>query len=278
MNAPWHVEWSKDTASAAPLDHPFEVFSVGTIPFQVADLNRATNWLQAAAKDKFAISIRLANAYCVALADTDAEYSRLLRSSGINFPDGTPVVWFMKRRRTTSPSKGVAGRVRGPSFFDMSLSKGQFSGTKNFFLGATAETLEKLVEHTKISHPSSIVCGTYSPPFAPVTPEFLEDCARHVILSEADVVWVGLGTPKQDVVTTQLSIMTGRPCVGVGAAFDFAARQVREAPKWVQDSGFEWAFRLASEPRRLWRRYFFGNLRFLKAALFPPQGNGNNAG
>lgn len=80
-------------------------------------------------------------------------------------------------------------------------------------------------------------------------------------------MWVGLGTPKQDFVSTALAERLSVPCVGVGAAFDFAAGSVREAPLWIQNSGLEWLYRLASEPRRLWRRYVFGNVRFIVAAV-----------
>lgn len=258
------------TKEDRPLDlehsNGFAISSVGGIPFAITDLPTATEWLQASALRGDAVSVRLSNAYCVALSDTDPKYKEVLLGSGVNFPDGAPVVWFMRRHRK-SAHPGTAQRVRGPSMFITNLNASQTSGTSNFFLGTTTEALALLVKRIKDDFPSTKIAGTYAPPFAPISEAFLDACAKQIIESRAGIVWVGLGTPKQDFVSSELARRTGRPCVGVGAAFDFAAGTVAEAPKWVQDSGFEWAFRLLSEPRRLWRRYLFGNVRFLRVAL-----------
>jgi N-acetylglucosaminyldiphosphoundecaprenol N-acetyl-beta-D-mannosaminyltransferase len=239
---------------------------VGEVPFRISTLADAVDWLHAAAKRSMPVSVRLANAYCVALADEDPRYKALLRDSGVNFPDGTPVVWFMRRALRRRPGGGHAGRVRGPSLFTASIARSARDGTRVFFLGASQETLDALVSWARATYPTLQVSGSYSPPFAPVTEAFLDGCAGAIEAVGADLVWVGLGTPKQDYVSTALAARLGIPCAGVGAAFDFAAGSVAEAPVWVQNSGFEWLYRLLSEPRRLWRRYFFGNVRFLIAA------------
>ena len=148
-----------------------------------------------------------------------------------------------------------------------SVNASQSSGTSNFFLGATANTLGRLTTRLGAEFPLAAIAGSYAPPFAPFTEALLDVCSERVIASKADIVWIGLGTPKQDFVAQELARRTGRPCVGVGAAFDFAAGTVSEAPKWIQQSGFEWAFRFMSEPRRLWRRYLIGNAHFISTAL-----------
>ena len=237
---------------------------VAGIPFSVASLNVVTDWLLTeAAAQHLAVNVRLANAYNVALADTDDAYAALLVNHGINFPDGTPVVWFMNRR-----GRAVrAERVRGPSLFAETLARSAASGTRHFLLGSTNETIASLTTALKSAHPDLCIAGVFSPPFAPVDESFLAVCEEEVRKAAPDIVWVGLGTPKQDYVGTQLAARVGLPTVNVGAAFDFAAGTVREAPTWVQRSGFEWLYRFASEPRRLWRRYLFGNSRFLAAAI-----------
>jgi N-acetylglucosaminyldiphosphoundecaprenol N-acetyl-beta-D-mannosaminyltransferase len=239
---------------------------VAGIPFHVSTPDAATRWLVDVASARVGVSVRLANAYCVALAADDAVYSELLRSpGGVNFPDGTPVVWFMRlagmRRGGSSPR-----RIRGPSFFVDSLAALAGTDLTSFFLGASPDTLHDLKARCVARHPTLRIAGSYSPPFGPLDETFLDDCVERVRASGADVVWVGLGTPKQDYVAAEVSRRLGIPSAGVGAAFDFVAGSVAEAPKFIQNSGLEWAYRLMTEPRRLWRRYLFGNARFLRAA------------
>nr|WP_254925661.1 MULTISPECIES: WecB/TagA/CpsF family glycosyltransferase [unclassified Rhodococcus (in: high G+C Gram-positive bacteria)] len=214
--------------------------------------------------NRLALPIRLSNAYCVALAGSDSTYRELLNGRGVNFPDGTPVIWFMRRR---SAIGSEPRRVRGPSLFGEVLREGRSSSLTHFFLGTDRETLSRLVRNVNEKYPGVVVSGTYDPPFAPVTEAFIDDCVEEVESSGADVVWVALGTPKQDYVAAQLARRTSRPCLGVGAAFDFHSGTVREAPEWVQKSGIEWLYRLSQDPRRLWRRYLIGNVQFLYQAL-----------
>lgn len=241
----------------------FERVSVGGIPFVVSSTSEAARWLiDDAAVNHTAINVRLANAYNVALAREDPDYRSLLSDQGLNFPDGTPIVWFMRyfRHRSTHPQ-----RVRGHSLFLETMRSSQTRGTRHFLLGGTPETLELLRACLAKSYPDLTLAGAYSPPFAPADDAFITDCAARIRAADPDIVWVGLGTPKQDVVGTALADLTGIPTVNVGAAFNFSAGTTPEAPEWIQRSGFEWLFRLLSEPRRLGKRYLIGNTRFLMA-------------
>lgn len=248
-----------------PGDAPlFDASNVGGVPFLVSSPDEASDWLiSVAAVERIPVNVRLANAYNVALASKDSAYRRLLTDQGMNFPDGTPVVWFMNMSR----SARRAERVRGPSLFIRTIRESVPKGTKHFLLGAKPETLTLLENSLLASYPGIVIAGSYSPPFAPVDKEYVKDCADKVRTSDADLVWVGLGTPKQDFLGTALARELSLTTVNVGAAFDFAAGTVREAPYWIQRSGFEWLYRLLSEPRRLWRRYVFGNARFLTVAI-----------
>lgn len=245
------------------------VIDVGGVPFVASNLTEAVRWLIfRAISGKRGVSVRLANAYCVALAGSDHGYRRLLSTGGVNFADGAPVATVMRvlaRRINVSP--GHVGRVRGPSFFEGVIDEGREAGVKHFFLGATPETLFKLRESLERRYPGVQVVGTYAPPFAGISDEFVTTCSAAVKGTQADIIWIGIGTPKQDFLSTQLAATTGKVCVGVGAAFDFSAGTVRQAPVWIQNSGFEWLFRFASEPKRLWRRYLLGNTRFLVLVL-----------
>lgn len=243
------------------------VTSVAGIPFAVTDLETAARLTVDRVLDNRLAprpsAIRLANAYCVALAQDDPAYREVLAGAGVNFPDGAPVAWFMRRR----PESPDAGRVRGPSYFLRTIEHGIESGVRHYFLGATEHTLTRMTANLTARFPGIQIAGTHAPPFAPAHELLSADLVNDVRRSEADIVWVGLGTPKQDFVALRLTDLAQVPCAGVGAAFDFVAGTVKEAPGWIQSSGMEWAYRLAAEPRRLWRRYLVGNVRFLGAAL-----------
>lgn len=245
---------------------PFSTRDVGGVPFQVATLESACDWLlDEAARRRPGMNVRMANAYNIALASQHPHYHALLTGSGVNFPDGTPVVWFMRLRRD-GLSRVKPGRVRGPSLFERALREGVARGTRHFFLGSTPQTLALLESQARRAFPGIVIAGSYSPPFAAIDDEYVADCAARIRSTAPDIVWIGLGTPKQDELGAALARQLDVVSVNVGAAFDFLAGTVREAPVWVQKSGFEWMYRLLTEPRRLWRRYLIGNLRFLVAA------------
>lgn len=247
----------------ASLNQPEKV-QVGKVPFVRSTLSQAVSFVLLAAQTRRPLPIRLSNAYCVALASKDAAYQELLSGDGVNFADGTPVVWAM-RRKVDDPSS--IGRVRGPSLFRETLSAGRATAIQHFLLGSTPETLDALEPAIQSQIPGVIISGKYSPPFAKIDQDFIAECTDQVLKTKAQLVWVALGTPKQDHVAAQLSKSTGLPTVAVGAAFDFVAGTTREAPKWIQESGIEWAYRFAAEPTRLWRRYTIGNFRFLASVI-----------
>lgn len=236
---------------------------VGRIPFHATTMDLAVEDLISAATKREPIAFRLSNAYCVALASRDSDYARIMSTGGVNFPDGTPVVWIMRLHDRNRRSQ----RVRGPSFFRKGLAAASEANVSNFFLGTTDSTLDLLTKRLTAQHNGLSIAGSYSPPFAPVDEGFLQECCARILESEAQLIWVALGTPKQDFVATQITQRTGLPTAAVGAAFDFEAGTAEEAPAWMQNSGFEWLHRLASEPKRLWRRYLLGNIRFIYSAV-----------
>lgn len=241
-----------------------ERIRVGKVAFHVSTPPEAVDRVIHAAQHAEAISVRLSNAYCVALASKDPSYEELLNSPGLTFPDGTPVVWFMKKRAEPEQHPSC---VRGPSLFRNTIDVGRRHSLRHFFLGTTDETLAALTARLTHEFPGLIVSGAYSPPFAPLNDKFYADCIARIAETDAQIIWVALGTPKQDYVAETISKMLGKPCIAVGAAFDFAAGTASEAPRWIQNTGMEWIYRLATEPKRLWKRYLFGNSRFLRSAL-----------
>lgn len=237
---------------------------VGKVKFQNSTLEQAAGLTIQLAIERRGVPIRLANAYCVALASKDAQYAHLLNSGGLNFADGKPVVWAMK----WGANRPALAQVRGPSLFRLVLDRGRVQGLTHFFLGSTDETLTALVEEVETAYAGVKIAGTYSPPFSPkIDEKFIADCLRAIEVSKPDIVWVGLGTPKQDFVASLLCERFAAPSVGVGAAFDFVAGSVPEAPRWVRTLSFEWLYRFMREPRRLWRRYTVEIVRFVYSCV-----------
>lgn len=235
---------------------------VGTLAFEVATLDDAVNRTIDEALRRRSDHIHLANAWSIALAEDDSQL-RDAFGTGSNYPDGKPVVWVMRWRHRRSNGIKPA-RVDGPTFFERVLEQGVPQNVKHFFFGSTPETLEKLQDNVRIRFPGIDIVGVSSPPFKDLTAEDLAGELARIRACEPHLVWVGLGTPKQDKVAAYLAEHYSGIFACVGAAFDYTAGNLRETPKWIQEAGLGWLFRLAQEPRRLWRRYLFGNARFIR--------------
>lgn len=166
-------------------------------------------------------------------------------------PDGIPLVWELRRQ-----GHAEAGRVYGPDLMLALIERGQLNGLRHYLYGATPGTLAKLEAALTRKSPRARIVGSYSPPFRPLTETEEADVARRINAAAPDLVWVGLSAPKQERWMARMRHRLEAPVLlGVGAAFDFHAGNVRQAPARLQRAGLEWAFRLAAEPRRLWRRY-----------------------
>jgi N-acetylglucosaminyldiphosphoundecaprenol N-acetyl-beta-D-mannosaminyltransferase len=211
------------------------------------------------------VDIHLCNAYTFSLADKDARFQAMLERAAINFPDGKSVVWANKllHRKRTFPND----RVYGPDLFLDVFEKGQDAGLRHYLLGSTPQVLSALETELRQRFPKAAIVGAVSPPFRALTEQETAEQRARLVESKAQVVWVGLGTPKQDWESARLAEEIPAIFIAVGAAFDFVAGEKKQAPIWMQRNGLEWLFRLAVEPRRLWKRYFFGNARFLRAII-----------
>jgi N-acetylglucosaminyldiphosphoundecaprenol N-acetyl-beta-D-mannosaminyltransferase len=206
-------------------------------------------------------AVHLCNAYTLSLADRDAALKTVLNRARWNFPDGFPVARFT--RWQTRLAKDRCEKISGPDLFHAILSAGRQHDVKHYFLGSTPEVLGALEKSVRQQFPGVQIVGIESPPFRALTDEERDEQRRRIIASGADLVWVGLGTPKQDWEVDRLAAEIPAVFLAVGAAFDFLAGMKPRAPKWMSDYGIEWIFRLASEPKRLWKRYLVGNPQFL---------------
>jgi N-acetylglucosaminyldiphosphoundecaprenol N-acetyl-beta-D-mannosaminyltransferase len=185
-----------------------------------------------------------------------------LHGAWMTFPDGAPVAWLMRRTGCAA-----ARRVAGPDLMPRLIELGQPLAVRHFFLGSTPEVLDRLRERVEQRCPDAVVAGMCSPPFRELSPDEARALVDEIAAAAPDVVWVGLGLPKQDEWMHRHATEL-RPAVvlGVGAAFDFEAQTKRRAPRFMQRLGLEWLHRLASEPRRLARRYATTNSEFMLRA------------
>ena len=155
-------------------------------------------------------------------------------------------------------------RVYGPDLMLRVCAVSVEKGWSHFFYGASPRVAEELASRLSVRFPGLDVVGTHSPPFRPLKPSEIDATAEMINDSGASVVWVGLSSPKQERwMDLFRPLLNAQVLAGVGAAFDIHAGRVAQAPLWMQQLGLEWAFRLAVEPRRLWRRYLTSIPRFL---------------
>jgi N-acetylglucosaminyldiphosphoundecaprenol N-acetyl-beta-D-mannosaminyltransferase len=195
----------------------------------------------------------------------DPELRRIHHEAGMVTADGVPLVWLSRRRVRAEPelSRPVE-RVYGPDLMLRAFARSERVGWRHFLFGSTPKTLDRLAGNLARRFPHADVVGALSPPFGPVGDD--EDRAMTATIARArpDVVWVGLSTPKQERwMARHVGRVHAPVLVGVGAAFDFHAGTKPQAPRWMQRAGVEWAFRAATEPRRLAGRYIRNNPRFV---------------
>ena len=204
------------------------------------------------------VAVHLCNAWTLAYGLSDPAHADRVDSGDLNLPDGMPLVWLAK-----SFGKPITNRVYGPDLMSGVLAQGSSTGLRHYLYGTTEATLQSLEQNIQRRFPDAQIVGREAPPFRPSTRTEEQLLATRIAESGADVVWVGLGTPQQDELVHRLRPQVAAVLIPVGAAFDFLAGNKSQAPQWMQQRGLEWLFRLCSEPRRLWRRYLIGNLRFI---------------
>ena len=195
----------------------------------------------------------------VMTAQEDKNFREILNNADIVTPDGMPIVWAMR-----SFGHRDQERVYGPDLMLILCQQAAHLGHRVFLFGSQPETLVWLEDALLRRCPGLQVVGKLSPPFRPPTPDEDLTHVRTIRESKADIIFVGLSTPKQERwMQAHQSSLPGTVLLGVGAAFDFHAGCVRQAPHWIRRAGLEWLFRLSMEPRRLWRRYLLITPRFL---------------
>lgn len=209
------------------------------------------------------LKTHLCNAFTLSVAFRDRSFASLLNRSDINFADGHYVAMVGRWRGT-----GVMrARTYGPALMIDVIARGCAGGLKHYLYGSTPDNIRLLEAAIREAFPEAKIVGAESPPFRPLTLNEEEHLVQRVREAKPDIVWVGLGTPLQDHFVEKYGDRLQCGLVPVGAAFDFHAGTKVTAPRFMQDLGLEWFFRLMTEPVRLWRRYLFGIPIFLAGVI-----------
>jgi N-acetylglucosaminyldiphosphoundecaprenol N-acetyl-beta-D-mannosaminyltransferase len=230
------------------------------VPLALTDYDHTLDWVDTMIAERRQGYVCVCNVHTVMASSEDRELRAALDGAAVNVPDGQPLVWAIN-----ALGHSLAGRVYGPELMSRACERAAANGHRFYLYGGRNQgALVQLALNLRQRHPGVKIVGGYSPPHRPLTDEEQRAVAREINHAKADVVWVGIGVPKQEKWMVQMrSRLDASLLVGVGAAFDFHAGLVPQAPNWLQEAGLEWAYRLAHEPRRLWRRYLRYNPRFL---------------
>jgi N-acetylglucosaminyldiphosphoundecaprenol N-acetyl-beta-D-mannosaminyltransferase len=200
----------------------------------------------------------LCNVHSVVTASRDTAFRGVINAADLAAPDGMPVAWSLRWM-------GFRGqqRIGGPDLMWRYCARAEANGQSIFLFGASEATLGRLQTALRRNFPRLRFAGAMSPPFRDMSAEETDDVVARLNASGANVVFVGLGCPKQEFWMARHRARIRAVLVGVGAAFDYHAGTLPRAPLWMQQIGLEWLYRLAKEPRRLWRRYLASNSAFI---------------
>lgn len=209
-------------------------------------------------------SVHLCNAYTLSLARSDAAFREVVNGGDLNLADGSPVAWIGRHLGYRAMKSGP---VRGADLLRAVTDHGRSSHTRHYFCGSTDVVVKELITRLEEHSSGIVIVGHETDVYPRTSNSDLATIFDSICAAAPDLVWVGLGTPFQDQFIEHLKQHIPATVVAIGAAFDYVAGHKPEAPRWMRGGGLEWIFRLASEPRRLWRRYVFGNITFFRGLV-----------
>jgi N-acetylglucosaminyldiphosphoundecaprenol N-acetyl-beta-D-mannosaminyltransferase len=232
------------------------------VPISVVDYDDAIEVMDGLVDDGGRGYVCAAPVHALMVAQDDPEMLAALRGSTLVVPDGMPIVWA-----SNLLGEELSDRVYGPELMLRYNDRCAERGHRVWLYGGRDQgSLVQLALSMRRRHPGIKVIGGYSPPFRPLTPDEEDVIVEQINDAKPDVLWVGIGVPKQEKWMARMRERLDVPVMcGVGAAFDFHAGRISMAPGWMQERGLEWIYRIAQEPRRLLPRYLHTNPRFVLA-------------
>ena len=247
-------------AGRIPAPEPMPVVPVLDVPLALTDYEHTLDWIDEAVRSEARGYICVAATHTVMASREDPELRAAVTGADFTVPDGQPLVWALNLL-----GHQLGDRVYGPELMDRACARAAASGQRIYLYGGrNPGALAQLARVLRLRHPGIRLVGGYAPPFRELDAQEEARIAADINAARPDVVWVGIGVPKQEKWMARMRDSLDAPVlIGVGAAFDFHAGLVPQAPAAMQRLGLEWLFRLVQEPRRLWRRYLRYNPRFV---------------
>jgi len=255
------VDYPLTDASLPPPPAKPRQASVLGAPLALIDYEGTLDWIDARVADRRPGHICVAATHTVMAMREDPSLRAAVLEASFTVPDGQPLVWALN-----ALGHPLRDRVYGPDLMWKACARAATTGTRMYLHGGRnePEALAGLTRRLRLAHPGLRIVGGSTQHFGEHTDEELDALAERINATRPDIVWVGLGVPRQEKWMQRMRPRLEAPVlVGVGAAFDFHAGLVPQAPAWMQRTGLEWLFRLSREPRRLWRRYLRYNPRFV---------------
>ena len=230
------------------------------VPLALTDYERTLDWIDATIAERRKGYVCVAAVHTVMVCHEDEELREAVLRSDLTVPDGQPLVWAMN-----ALGHRLSSRVYGPDLMARACERAVGTGTRMFLYGGRNQgALVQLALNLRRRFEGVKIVGGYSPPYHALSDEEQDAVVAEINASGADIVWVGIGVPKQEKWMAAMRERLDAPVlIGVGAAFDFHAGLIPQAPNWMQAWGLEWVYRLSHEPRRLWKRYLRYNPRFV---------------
>jgi len=249
-----------DPTEAAPAPPRPRAAAVLGIPLALDGYEGVLDWIDAAIAAGSREYVCVAATHTVMASQEDPELRAAVLGSSLTVPDGQPLVWALR-----AYGHPLGDRVYGPELMERACGRAARTGARIFLYGGRDEqALAALTAQLQERHPGLVIAGSYRPVYRPLSVDEQREVADVINAAAPDIVWVGLGVPRQEKwMATMRGQLDAPMLVGVGAAFDFLSGTVAQAPAWIQRAGLEWLFRLTREPRRLWRRYLRYNPRFV---------------
>lgn len=237
--------------------------AVAGVAIDCVDYDTAVSRIIDAARDQRHLGVSALAVHGVMTGHDDPHHRHRLHSLDLVVPDGQPVRWALNALHGV----GLRDRVYGPELTQRVCAAAAAEGLPVYLYGSTDAVLHDLEANLRAQHPGLVIAGARPSLFRRAEPDEQHAIADEIRASGARICLVGLGCPRQEVFVHEHRDLLDMPMLAVGAAFDFHAGQLAQAPRWMQDRGLEWLFRLTREPRRLWRRYLVLNPRFVLAVI-----------
>ncbi|MBQ8892255.1 MAG: WecB/TagA/CpsF family glycosyltransferase [Bacilli bacterium] len=236
---------------------PKKVNVIG-VPISVVNIDIVLDYISSNFDDIRGNYICASNVHTTVMAYDDKNYHKVQSESIISLPDGKPLATLGNKKGYKEMQK-----TTGTHFMQATFTDDRFKNKKHYFYGSTKENLEEMIKKVKNDYPNLEICGYEPSIFKELDEKALEELIYRINSSNADFVWIGIGAPRQEILMNRLKEKTNSLMTGVGGAFNILSGKVKDAPKWMQNAGLEWFYRFIKEPRRLFKRYFVTNSKFI---------------